>query len=134
MGRKREKSLCRQRGLGMGWWGAFETGSGTRQGPVVEGCHAVKSLQVSVAQQHITEREGGWGGRLGRWAGLGHVARLSAMFKELDFCSSSREKALRVLESDQLCVFKNSLCLEGTRDPWIRGKGKGVGISLPHSR
>lgn len=50
-------------------------------------------------------------GRAGPGLGLvGHVS------KELDFCPSSREKALRVMESDRICVFKRSLCLQGTRD------------------
>lgn len=58
--------------------------------------------------------EGEGGGEVGRAGpGLGLVGHVS---KELDFCPSSREKALRVMESDRICVFKRSLCLEGTRD------------------
>lgn len=51
------------------------------------------------------------------WAGLIRSA-LVGCGKELDFCSRSREKALRVWEGNQSCVFK--------RDQRVWGRGQGA--------
>lgn len=50
---------------------------------------------------------------------------LAGCVKELDFCSKSKQKALRVLESDLVCAFRSLLTLEGDKRPLGLGKKKG---------